>query len=77
MENYVSLKRRMLSTKTLLTMGSLIAIFALVGVGREVKQLEILVPSILLFYNGANAYQDVQRKKIDAQVEKDKNYGNS
>lgn len=74
---YVSLKKRMLSTKTLITVGSLVAIFVLVGIGREVRQLEIIIPAILLFYNGSNVYQDVQNHKIAAQERKGEGHGSS
>lgn len=64
--NYVSLKKRLLSTKTLITIGSLIAVFFLLYIGRDVTQLEVIVPSILLFYNGANVLQDVMNKRTAA-----------
>jgi|JI10StandDraft_1071094.scaffolds.fasta_scaffold04029_4 hypothetical protein len=64
--NYVSLKKRLLSTKTLLTIGSLIAVFFLLYIGRDVTQLEVIVPSILFFYNGANVLQDVMNKRTQA-----------
>ena len=60
---HVPLRRRILSTKTLLTLGSLVAVFVLVGIGRDVRQLEVIVPAILLFYNTANVAQDVLNKK--------------
>ena len=60
---HVPLRRRLLSTKTLLTLGSLVAVFVLVGIGRDVRQLEVIVPAILLFYNTANVAQDVLNKK--------------
>lgn len=63
MHVHVPLRRRMLSTKTLLTLGSLVAVFILAAIGRDVRQLEVIVPAILLFYNTANVAQDVLNKK--------------
>ncbi len=60
---HVPLRRRLLSTKTLLTLGSLVAVFILAAIGRDVRQLEVIVPAILLFYNTANVAQDVLNKK--------------
>lgn len=60
---HVPLRRRLLSTKTLLTLGSLVAVFILAAMGRDVRQLEVIVPAILLFYNTANVAQDVLNKK--------------
>ena len=60
---HVPLRRRILSTKTLLTLGSLVAVFILAAMGRDVRQLEVIVPAILLFYNTANVAQDVLNKK--------------
>lgn len=60
---HVPLRRRILSTKTLLTLGSLVAVFILAAIGRDVRQLEVIVPAILLFYNTANVAQDVLNKK--------------
>ena len=60
---HVPLRRRLLSTKTLLTLGSLAAVFILAAMGRDVRQLEVIVPAILLFYNTANVAQDVLNKK--------------
>ena len=63
MFTHVPLRRRILSTKTLLTLGSLVAVFILAAMGRDVRQLEVIVPAILLFYNTANVAQDVLNKK--------------
>lgn len=53
-----------LSTKFLLTAGSLTAVFALAYHGTDVSKLEVIVPAILIFYNGPNVMQDwVNRKK--------------
>ena len=40
--------------------------FFLLYIGRDVTQLEVIVPSILLFYNGANVLQDVMNKRTAA-----------
>ena len=66
---YVTLRKRLLSTKTLITVGSLTAVFVLAGIGRDVKQLEVIIPAILLFYNAANVTQDVMNKKTEAKKE--------
>ncbi len=52
------------SSKFVLTAGSLIATFALLGLGSDVRQLEIIVPAILLFYNSANVANDAFRRKL-------------
>lgn len=46
-----------LGQKFLLTAGSLLAVFLLLFCNRDVSKLEIIVPAILLFYNGANVMQ--------------------
>lgn len=48
---------KLLGQKFLLTAGSLLAVFVLMYLDKPVDKLEILVPAILLFYNGANVYQ--------------------
>lgn len=73
----IPLRERITSTKTLLTMGSLIAVFVLMGIGRDVRQLEVIVPAILLFYNASNVYQDVQNTKTIAKADKENSDGNS
>jgi len=70
---YVSLRKRLLSTKTLITIGSLLAVFGLAWVGRDVRQLEVIIPAILLFYNSANVIQDVMNKKTEKQLDNDPN----
>lgn len=69
---YVSLKQRARSTKTILTAGSLVAVFVLLALDKDVRALEVIVPAILLFYNSANVYQDVQNKKTEMLSEKKK-----
>ncbi len=59
LHSYRPFWKRTLSTKFLLTAGSLAATFYLLYVDKDVSRLEILVPAILLFYNGTNAVQDV------------------
>lgn len=61
----VPLRKRATSTKFILTAGSLLAVFFLVYTGKEVRQLEILVPAILLFYNGPNVTQDIMNKRTE------------
>jgi hypothetical protein len=48
---------KFLGQKFILTAGSLSAVFALMYIGRDVRQLEIIVPAILAFYYGANVMQ--------------------
>lgn len=48
---------KFLGQKFILTAGSLLAVFVLLYVDKPVDKLEILVPAILLFYNGANVAQ--------------------
>ena len=47
--------------------------FGLVAMGREVRQLEVIIPAILLFYNSANVIQDVMNKKTEKQLDNDPN----
>lgn len=65
---YLRLGERISSTKAIFTGLSLIAIFVLLYFDKDVSKLEILVPAILGFYGAANVYQDVQLKKIAAEV---------
>ena len=50
-------------SKFLLTVGCLLAVFALFILGRDVSKLEIIVPSILGFYGMNNVIQDAARRK--------------
>lgn len=45
------------SRKFTITAGSLLAVFALVYLGKDVRSLEIIVPAILAFYHGGNVMQ--------------------
>lgn len=63
----VPLNRRARSTKFILTAASLAAVFFLLYMDKDVSKLEILVPAILLFYNGPNVIQDTVNKKTDKQ----------
>jgi len=58
------IKKWLSSSKFVLTAGSLIATFALVAIGRDVRQLELIVPAILAFYNAANIAGDMARRKL-------------
>lgn len=60
--------KRVLSTKLLLTAGSLFAVFYLLYLDKDVSKLEILVPAILLFYNGSNVAQDIMNKRSATKV---------
>lgn len=57
------LRERALSTKFLLTAGSLIAVFYMLYLDKAVDKLEILVPAILLFYSGVSATQDIMNRR--------------
>jgi hypothetical protein len=48
---------RYLGQKFVLTAGSLSAVFTLAFIGKDVRQLEIIVPAVLAFYYGANVAQ--------------------
>lgn len=48
---------RYLGQKFVLTAGSLSAVFTLAFTGKDVRQLEIIVPAVLAFYYGANVAQ--------------------
>lgn len=50
------------------------AIFVLLFFDKDVSKLEILVPAILGFYGAANVYQDVQIKKLAAEVKINKEH---
>ena len=65
LHSYRPFWKRTLSTKLLLTAGSLFAVFYLLYVDKDVSKLEILVPAILLFYNGSNVAQDVMNKRTE------------
>lgn len=52
-----------LGKKFVLTAGCLLAVFALFLMGKDVRQLEIIVPAILGFYHVTNAYENQKAKK--------------
>lgn len=52
-----SIISKYLGQKFILTASSLLAVFVLMYLGRDVRQLEIIVPAILAFYYGANVAQ--------------------
>lgn len=51
------------SSKFILTLACLAGVFLLAARGIDVRQLEIILPAILCFYNGANVAQDIARRK--------------
>jgi hypothetical protein len=55
-----------LSRKFILTALSLGAVFTLFAFGKDVHQLEIIIPAILAFYHAGNVSQDmvIQRQKM-------------
>ena len=63
-----TLWQRILSTKLLLTVGSLVMVFWLAYKDKDVSKLDVLVPMILLFYNGPNVFQDVMNRRTEQLV---------
>lgn len=59
-----AVKKWLSSSKFVLTAGSLIATFVLLGLGRDVKSLEIIIPAILAFYISGNVAGDALRRKL-------------
>lgn len=57
LHSVLNLLQKYLGQKFILTAGSLSAVFVLMYIGRDVRQLEIIVPAILAFYYGANVMQ--------------------
>jgi hypothetical protein len=47
----------------LLTAGSLLAVFMSFWFGYDVTKLEIIIPAILVFYHGTDAYENIKTQK--------------
>jgi high-affinity K+ transport system ATPase subunit B len=56
-------KKGFLGKRFLLTAGSLLAVFLLFLFDKDVSKLEIIIPAILAFYHGADAYENVKTQK--------------
>jgi hypothetical protein len=46
-----------------LTAGSLLAVFVLFMFKYDVTKLEVIIPSILLFYHGTDAWENAKKKE--------------